>query len=433
VRTLAPAAVAVATASGAGVGLLASTSLQRITAASKKDATVAFFLGILGFAAAPLLVASNRYSDAPSGSEVLFLITAGWGLLLAVASLRPGDPVLARIAGAIVAAAGVAGVVANWERPSSFSLFVRYRAEEAAILAAGVLWVALWRLLDRARREGRLTAAAASAAAGGLAAAVALAVSRWQAAALGHAVGQLLWWLIVAASAALALSASSALRHGGVPLVAASWFTPAVLLTAFTVVEQTVKPFGIQPILLVPAVAGAVAVLAGAALVSDGAQSSSRGAGSRRASLAAVVALIASLVSLALPALEASVVATRADSSRFQASFTLLGLETVGGWLAVGLAVAALAVARSHDRRPRAWAPLVAVLVAWPFVWSTPLHTLSSAIPWEIQVDYGSEFATIAFRPLFAPGMLVAVGGVALAIALLLAERPASQRRGEVS
>jgi hypothetical protein len=364
---------------------------------------------------------------------VLFLLSAGWGVLLVAASLRGGEPWLTRIGGAVIAAAGVAGVVANWERPSSFSLFVRYRMEELAILAAGLLWAALWRGLDRSRREGRLESAAASAAAGSVAAAAALAISRWQAAALGHAVGQPIWWLIVASSAALVASALFTLGRGGGPLLAASWFTPAVVLTAFTVLEQTFKPFGIQPILLGPAAAGAVAVLGGAALVSCGTLERSPGARSRWAAIVALGALAASAAALALPALEASVVATRADSSQFRASFTLLGLETVGGWLAVGLAIAALAVAWASDRRPRAWAPVAAGLAAWPFVWSTPLHTLSTAIPWDIQVDYGSEFATIVFRPLPAPAMLAAVGSAALALALLLVKRPASRPRGEVS
>lgn len=433
VRVLAPSAVAVAVAGGAGIGLLTWAGGGRAVAFSRRDATGAFCLGAAALALAPLIVASNRYSDAPSGSEVLFLITAGWGVLLTAASLRAGGPAGIRIAGAVIAAAGVAGIVANWERPSSFSLFVRYRAEEAAILGAGILWTALWARLELARLEGRFAPTVVSTAAGGLAAAAALGISRLGTATIGHAVSQPLWWLIVASSAALAACASHALHHGGIRLLAGSWFTPAIAVTAFTAIEQAFMPLGIQPILLGPAAAGALATLAGVALVAGTARAHPHHALLRVPSPVAAVSLVASLAALVLPALEASVVATRADGSRLQASFTLLGLETVGGWLALGLAAAALALTRAHDRRPSVWMPVAAGLVAWPFVWQTPLHTLSSAIPWEVQVDYGSEFATIVFQARPVPAMLVAVGGATLAVALLLVRRSTSRPRGEDS
>ena len=37
---------------------------------------------------------------------------------------------------------GAAAVLANWERPSSFSPFVRYPTEDVAMLVAGAAWAA---------------------------------------------------------------------------------------------------------------------------------------------------------------------------------------------------------------------------------------------------------------------------------------------------
>lgn len=314
------------------------------------------------------------------------------------------------------------GVVANWERPSSFSLFVRYRAEELWMLAAGFAWAFLWARLERARREGTLAAGLTAAAAGAAAGALALALSRWGAAGMPAVLGDAAWWSVAAASAVVWAASVAVFRRGGARLLAAGWFLPAVALMGLTVVEQAFKPFGIQPILLEQAAAGAVIAVAGAWLVkkADVRHTGSFNVSERPAAILAVVALACAAIALATPALVAHVAATRADGSAFQASFTLLGLETVGGWTALGLALVSVAAAVQHRVDVRALLIVsLACFAALVVVWATPLHTLSSAIPPEIQGDYGSEFANIRFEALPVPWMWGAAGGATLATALV--------------
>lgn len=424
VRTLAPAAIALATALGSAVGLVLGLWRHRMSGFSRTRALALFALGAGGFALSPLVVASNRMSDAPSGSEVLFLTTAGWAATLSLTASLRDRSVWHRLAGSVLTAAGVAGVVANWERPSSFSLFVRYRFEESMMLVAGLLWAAMWLLLDRAAREGRLREGAVASSAGAFAGGLALAVSRWQSGGIASAVGNPAWWAIAALSAAIAALGVILVERAGSRSLAAAWFLPAVALTGLTAIEQAVQPFGIQPILLTEAAAGGVIAIAGATVVAsrpeerDGRRLEPQRLLPARA--AAAAALILGVTALVTPALAARVSAIRADGSAFQASFTLLGLETVGGWVVLGLALTAVVCAwRPVGVRRVAAVALVAAL-AFPAVWATPLHTLSSAIPWEIQVDYGSEYAHIAFSTLTAPWMWASFASAVLALAVLL-------------
>ncbi len=417
-----PSALALASAVGAAIGLGLATAWRRAGhVLDRRSVLVLFFAGAIAAVGAPLAVAVHRYSDAPPGSEVLFLTTACWAAALALLSMRRGGQP-AVLAGSVLGLAGVMGVVANWERPSSFSLFVRYRTEEMWMLTAGFAWALLWVRLERARQEGSLTAGLAAAAAGAGVGALALTLSRWNAAALPEVLGDTAWWLVAAASAVVWMASAAAFQRGGARLLAAGWFLPAVALMGLTVVEQAFKPFGIQPILLEQAAAGAVIAVAGVWLVAkagDG-HAGALDASKRPAAVLAAVALACAVVALATPALLARVAATRADGSAFQVSFTLLGLETVGGWAALGLALVSVAAAVQHRVDVRTLLIVsLACFAAFVVVWPTPLHTLSSAIPSEIQVDYGSEFANIRFEALSVPWLWAAAGGATLAAALV--------------
>lgn len=417
-----PSVLALASAVGAAIGIIAAAAGRKTgRVLDRRSALALFFAGAAAAVGAPLAVAAHRYSDAPPGSEVLFLTTASWAAVLVLFTVRRGTW-LTSLAGCVFGLAGVMGVVANWERPSSFSLFVRYRAEELWMLAAGFAWALLWVQLERARKEGSLAAGLTAAAAGTGAAALALSLSRWGAVGMPEVLGDAGWWSVAAASAAVWAASVAVFRRGGARLLAAGWFLPAVALTGLTAIEQAFKPLGIQPILLEQAAAGAVIVVASAWLVA-GADGWHEGAPSTRSLPAAVLAagtLVCAVAALATPALLARVTATRADGSSFQASFTLLGLETVGGWAALGLALVAVAAALWPGVDARK--PLIVSLVcfaAFVIVWQTPLHTLSSAIPYEIQVDYGSEFASIRFEALSVPWMWAAAGGATLTTALV--------------
>jgi hypothetical protein len=434
--------VAAGIAAALGIGIVAGPA-RRIEAFDPGRSLAAFGLGAAALTLAPYVVMLNRYSDAPPGSEVLFLTTAASGALLALGlafATRGGGARLMLVVGAVLGLGGVAGVVANWERPSSFSPFFRYVSEETWLLAAGAAVALLWWWLDRERQRGALDLAALSAAAGALAAALALGIAR---------VGQLEFATAVASQGLLLFSLASAVgvaagvvtvRGIGARGVAGAYFLPAAVLTLLTYVEQATKVFGPQPILLGPAGAGSVIALAAAVLFVAGPHSSPRAAGTerfgrlRRAALAlSAASTVAALVSLALPAMTAHVVGLRTDGTTLDLRFMLVGAETVGSWLMLALALGALAVSL-HRARPwsypdvaRRARPFVAIAAlataaaAWPFVRATPLRTLTSFVPSEVQVDFGSEFASITFSSLAAPVAFVALGGTTLALGVLLA------------
>jgi len=195
------------------------------------------------------------------------------------------------------------------------------------------------------------------------------------------------------------------------------------------VVEQILGPLGPRPIVIAPAAAAMVCTIAGIVTTADWGTAPTHAdasrAGARWAVLAAricaAVALTAAIVGLATPAMEAAVTGLRADGSAYEASFSLYGWEVAGPWLAFGIALATLGLAielpRGRAATARSLALLVgaaALLVASP----TPLRTLTSFIPSDVQVDYGSEFARISFEQGSLVWVGLALGGALLALAL---------------
>jgi len=441
-RALSPEAFGVTAGLASALGIaIVSGRAKRVISFDARRSLVAFALGGVALTGAPYVVMLNRYSDAPPGSEVLFLTTAAWGALLALGLVFTRRGVVARlalVAGAALGLAGVVGIVANWERPSSFSLFFRYVSEESWMLAAGVAVALLWWWLDRERERGALNAAALAAAAGALAAAIALGLARAGQLGLAAAVGHQGLLLYALATASAVAAAVVLLRAVGAQGIAAALFLPPAVLTLLTYIEQATKIFGPQPILLGPAAAGSVTALAAAVLIARAPSARGPASGGRpdRRAVAAVVlsaaSALAAMASLALPALGARVIGLRTSGATLDLRFTLIGAETVGSWLVLALALGTLAasigavrmVPRPGDpSRGRVLATIVALgaaAAAWPFVRATPLRTLTSFVPSEVQVDFGSEFASITFSSLAVPAAVVAVCGTALALGVLL-------------
>jgi hypothetical protein len=125
----------------------------------------------------------------------------------------------------------------------------------------------------------------------------------------------------------------------------------------------------------------------------------------------------------------AAVEGLRTDGSAYRAAFELFGYEVAGPWLAFGMALAAFGMALERPAR-RHLAPATAAVVlavgAWFVAGLTPLRTLTSFIPSDVQVDYGSEFASITFSG--TPGVwpLLALAGALGAVALTWFARPDS-------
>jgi len=423
-RTLSAEVLAAAAAIFGALGMLLVSGPVRNKRVGDPSAMVLWLvLGAFGLFGAPYIVFLHRYSDAPPGSEILFLTTAAWSAILVLLTLRKRSSELIVVAGALLILGGVAGIVGNWERPSSFSLFIRYATEERWMLLAGVLWAFLWQQLGRAKDRDDVDGVAIPAAVGGILAAVLTLFARSTEANIPAALSHGGLWLFSVAAAVAGAALLLALRSGGVRTVAGAVALPAVALTTLTLIEQATGAFGPQPILLVPALAGAIVTIAGATLVwlpdSNEEQVSIRKM-CRFAPPLAAVSVLAALVALALPALEGHATGLRTSGASFDATFALRGFEVVGPWIALGIALGAFGLVLARvSVRTRIFA-LGASLIAWPFVWATPLHTLTRFVPSEVQVDFGSEFAAISFARLPVPAAFVALGGAAGVLALLL-------------
>ena len=421
-----PAALALVWALGSYLGVVLVAGIPRARSRAVLEWLPQALVGAGGLALAPWLVLANRYTDAPPGSEVVFFSVAAWGAMLALALAAEAPDRTTRAGGAVLALAGVAGVVANWERPSSFSPLVRFAREESFMLLAGVLWVALVVVLLRAALRGALPAAALRASLGGIAAALVLAGTSL---AEGTLVaddfgGAGVWAFGISAAFLMAGSLVSLRSRSAFGIAAAHLLVPATM-TLLLLFEEVFGIRGPNPLLAGPIAAGTASTMAGLWLTRASAAVEPQRAcpPSAIARTLAALAVVAALVAMALPGMTATVTANRADASRFAASFTLHGFEIAGTWLALGVAVAALGIALRPRSMRQAWsraAALAAAIAAWPFVAATPVKTLTSFIPSDVQVDYGSEFARIDFAgspPLFA---LAALGGALLAVAVTL-------------
>lgn len=422
-----PASLALA---GLSFGLPGRSRLGR------RDLVLAVVAGALGIWASPFLVASVRSTDAPSGTEVLFLTSAVWGLLLVASGLlaRGVKPDPARIAGALLGVVAAAGVLANWERPSSFSPFVKFPREEAVIILAGVAFVAAVRILEGlVRRHGALAAmrpVALSGAAAALLAAAALSHGR-----LAELASPGVWTFAGPAAVAvfaLLLAWPEALAERPPEVLSAAYFLPPALLSALSFVEHATSSLGPDPIRWHAAGPAIALALAAATLVAwpweretGWSEGTDVTLARRAARVAAGFAVAAALVGLVSPDVMVSVRGILSSGAAFQTSYAMLGFETAGGWLALCCSLLASALAW---RAPGSGIkPLLAALALAAVVWvplhATPLHTWNRWIPPEVQQDYGTEYAMRTEQLVTDPWELLALGGAVSSGALLLTGR----------
>jgi hypothetical protein len=423
------AALAAAQALGA-LALAAIAAGRPIAAVRAMDArsrALACAGGLAGILGPVAVVAALRMSDAPAGSVVVFWMAGGWAAIAAVAAAgvavrsktRARGPLA--LAGGFVAFAGVAGIVANWERPSSFSPLVRFPAQELAILAAGALMLggafAVLRAARGRRVDGALVCAAAAASAAGLVWWGVTGVSSGFASLAEQPVQ-----VVVAALSwgAVCLALPRVLRAEGPARVGALIAPAPLLLSALIWLEQAVGAAGPQPMIVTGVAAGCVTLAAGSLVLWSSAQAAPEAATRRRLRVAAsCVPLALAGVALAFPAIIAHANVSGSAGS-FVGSWTLLGWESVAGVTAMALAslLAALALTRE-----RLWAALAALAAyaAWPWSLATPMHVLSGFLPPGVEQYYGTEYGSIDFTSAPAPWMTAAVVACAAGFAAFIA------------
>jgi len=398
---------------------------------------------LMGFVA-PLLLISNRLTDAPPGSEVLFITTAGWALIaVVVALLVPGErPSAAQVALVCVGVLGVAALVANWERPSSFSPFVRYPVQESWLLVAGAAWAAGSLALRRVRGASDHRAAVFMAAAGAAVAAVAYALIAEGSSAFAAVLDQPVASLVALVSfGVLFVTWTQLVRATGIIETSSLLFLPAVGVTALGVAEQALAAHGPDPIVWAGALGGVVLCVLAAVLVPlvRSAPAAADAAGSTRASFLTLgmsgLAAMLGLIALALPAFSAAVSGTLASGESYSVTWALAGYESAGGW-AVALAGILLLVASLSYRYARpavSWRVALAALItglSYLAVASTPLHTWNRWVPTDLQSEYGTEYVSLSFATVHHPVRLAALVVAVLAAGVITMTLLRAKRAG---
>ncbi len=404
---------------------------ERLRSAGRPQFAFAAVAGVLAWYAAPAITLSQRATDAPSGTETLFFMTAGALFAAAVVALffATERPTLTQASGALLAILGSATLLGNWERPSSFSPFLKFPMQEAIMLLAGVvLAVGLVAGRRSVRSLGMRTTLWLGMAA---AATVATLAALFDAVDALRAIS-LLWPQLLLAGVALSTLATG--LNGLMPtqgvVRATAWLLLAPLaMTTLTVVERITGAYGPVPIVWAGASGGFVLTLAGLLIVHTAwarsgvapAPASDASSGSPAlpmlrtpallgALVLAVTSATAAFVALFLPSFNATVVGTTEAGAAFTADWVYSGAEGAVGWLAVCAALVALSAIVEYGRRIVPSAALIAVsaglvsALTYPLVIATPLHTWTRWIPAEIQQAYGTEYARLTFT--VAPSML---------------------------
>jgi hypothetical protein len=428
-------------AAALAVGALVATAfsarhpLRSMRALPRATTAAACAGGLLCFFAPPAVLAAVRMSDAPAGSVVVFWTAGGWA---ALGALSVAGPALWRrhrsraalaIAGAAAVLAGVAGVVADWERPSSFSPLVRFPLQELAILGAGALFVAGGLLLVRAGRDGRLSGVLLCAAATAVVAAVAWLATAGPSQGL-RSIMELPVQVVIAATAwgAVCVAWPTALKRAGMAPASGMLAAAPVLLSGLVWVEQAVGVAGPQPLVAGGVTAGALVLASGVlALIDagrdDGPATPPRGV----APWLAVVPVLLALAALALPAIRADVTVAGAVGS-FSGAWMMTGVESIAGLSALALALVLVAAAAARRSR---WLPLLgmAACAAWPWLLAVPTHVLNTWLAPGIQSYYGTEYGSIVFTSVPNALMLLAVGCTGAGFVVVLLARSGILRR----
>jgi hypothetical protein len=407
--------------------LVTRPSPRRVAAAPRNAVWAAIAGGIACWWAAPLLTLAQRSSDAPSGSETLFFMTSVVGAACMAAGFvwfRVPRHSLVIPAAAVAGLAAAAGLLASWERPSSFSPFVRFPVQEAWMCVAAVLFAAgALSLAWAARRLGSCDAGAIALSAAAAAGVVAAIPSYTTLAGTSAEAWTGLFYL----GLALALWSASWVRvveRSGMLSAGSCLLLGPIALTLLAGVERLVAVYGASPVDWPAAVACAVVLGLAVAAVwsaeSPGHVSPMR-ATSRITALLAASLVAAAVASLFTPALQATVTGHVAD--RFSASWVQPGYLSGSGWLAFSAAItaAAVAVAASTGRARRTWAVASVLAVAcsvavWPLA-ATTLRTQNGWIPAAVQQAYGTEYAQFSVVPVVDPlRMTVVACSVALVV-----------------
>jgi hypothetical protein len=430
--------VALAAAASAAAAVSAMHLGDRTSRVSVSSSATAAAGGVLAFSAAPLLILSQRASDAPSGSETLLFSVVALGFAAVLVSLfsaqeRPGA---GAVAGAVVAAAGAASLLANWERPSSFSPLVRWPGREAVMLLAALLFAAGTLLVLRAERRSGAAMRSVAVISAALVA-VALAVPALASGATAQQpVPEL---LIMSLAYALFVTGWLALSgRSGIASAASPLFVVPAALTSLIIAEKIAGVRGTDPIVWAGATAGIAMSIAGAVALLGSRRDTSptdahREPRGRALRWWGMGAALLGAASLALPAISQAAEGTVGTQEAFSAQWIVAGYQSGAGWAVFASGVCALVVSLVVSRRGRVREWALAALAgltsaaASAFLGDSTFATWNSWVPGDIQHAYGTEYARLTVTAIVGPGRVfsavLSVGVIAACVAFAIVAR----------
>jgi hypothetical protein len=371
------------------------------------------------WAIAPMIVMTQRASDAPPGTEVVFFTLTAWGFItLVIDQMIAKERSWALCAGAFAGLVGGMITLASWEFPSSFSPFVRSPDRHAWMCAAGVIFsVGVLAFTRSARKLGLRPALLAGGFGAGASGLVMLTSTLARPSAMLS--GEMPLLVVVAISTALfAIAWLNLASAASVPVAALTLLLAPPALTTLIAVERMTHVRGPDPLRWPAVTSGVALVLLAASLIWIVSGRASRAAGvapvqgARLWTGAGALTAALAVASLFTPAVRAGV--EGAFGETYRAAWTMPGVEAASGWLAA--AAAALCIAALVEwRRGRRLAAIVSAVgtvlapIIYPFVAATPLRTATRWIPADVQQSYGTEYARLTFEALHDPVRLVAL------------------------
>lgn len=405
-----------------------------------------------------LLQVVRRFTEGQSGANVLFILglapAIAVGVLLAgnvrdfVRTRRvPASGDLLTAVAVAVATLGVAGILANWERPSSFSPFTIFPREELMLLAGAGCWIAFLFMVKRRARDLDVAAATSVILTGaGLLLLVAALVGEGPSSlALSPQAIRLAVLLGVVGAAIGCYSWIAILRlDTTVVEVASAVLAAPVLASLLIFVDQAIGLTGANPMIGEPVFAGSVLGLLGLMLVLLarwwGAPGKANRSSGRRepfpgeprtrvVALAmaglAVAGVAAAVVGLALPVRTNVIQGMLHDQPPFDARWITQGYEAAGSWLALvaGAFVLLLMwrVLQGDVDLPRAGLMVGATVVALlcvPVLSDSVFVAWRSWIPTQVQHAIGTEYVQLSQERVSNPAFLVVDAAYAAALTL---------------
>ncbi|MHB0976206.1 MAG: EamA family transporter [Candidatus Aquicultorales bacterium] len=156
-KSLPPSLVAAGRAT-LGLAFIALVARGRLRQKLTGSQWIKLLLAGVSFGLFLILNVAFRYSNAPSGSDIAFVTSLAPVFLLAAAFKERIKPVAGAF-GTALAVLGMVVVLGNWEKPSSFSPFVKFPGEELALLASAAFLALTLILAGKLREvEGRVRA-----------------------------------------------------------------------------------------------------------------------------------------------------------------------------------------------------------------------------------------------------------------------------------